>query len=106
MIKLALIQMQLSNNLETNLKKAEEFVVQAAKSGAKIILLPELFENHYFCQEELDENFSLANTFENHPFLPRFQKLAKEHSVVLPVSFFEKSGQAYLNSLAMIDSTG
>ena len=104
--KLATIQIQLATDLKTNVLKAEESVIKAAKAGANIILLPELFENHYFCQEEIDENFALANSAENHPFIPKFQKLAKEFNVVLPISFFEKAGQAYFNSLAMIDADG
>ncbi len=106
MTNLALIQMQLTTQLNTNIEKAQEYVVQAAKSGANIILLPELFENHYFCQQESDSCFSLAHPFENHPFISKFQKIAKEFAVVLPISFFEKSGQAYFNSLAMIDASG
>ncbi|MES2615906.1 MAG: N-carbamoylputrescine amidase [Bdellovibrionota bacterium] len=106
MQKLAIIQMQMSSHLNTNITKAQELVVQAAQTGANIVLLPELFENHYFCQEEKDEFFSLANTLENHPFIPQFQQLALQHKIVLPISFFEKAGQAYFNSLAMINADG
>ena len=104
--KLGIIQMQMSTNLNINLTKAEDFISQAAAQGAQIILLPELFENHYFCQEENDEYFSLAHSVENHPFLNKFQKLAEKLKVVLPVSFFEHHGQCYFNSLAMIDADG
>jgi N-carbamoylputrescine amidase len=105
-VKLAVIQMTCSNKLSENLKKAISKVREAAKKGAKIILLQELFENLYFCQTESDSYFKLANSVENHPFLGKFQKLAKELKVVLPVSFFERAGQAYYNSLMMIDSDG
>lgn len=104
--KLALIQMSMTDRLEENLKKAMDFVRQAAEQGANIIQLPELFENLYFCQEQLPHLFSLANSVEGHPFLSKFQQLAKELNVVLPISFFEKSGPAYFNSIAMIDATG
>jgi N-carbamoylputrescine amidase len=105
-VKCAIVQMSMTDQLELNLKKSMSFVRQAAACGANIILLPELFENLYFCQEQYEHLFALANTVENHPFISRFQELAKELNVVLPISFFEKSGQAYFNSLAMIDATG
>lgn len=104
--KLAAIQVQLSTDLKINIEKMEQQVIKAAKAGANIILLPELFENHYFCQEENDEFFSLANSVEEHPFIYSFQKIAKEFKVVIPVSFFEKAGQAYFNSIAMINTDG
>jgi N-carbamoylputrescine amidase len=103
---LALIQMQISSVMEENVAKAEKLVREAASKGAKIILLPELFQNYYFCQLEREEYFSWAHPLEGHPFLARFQKLAAELGVVLPVSFFETAGQAYYNSLAMFDADG
>jgi N-carbamoylputrescine amidase len=105
-LKLALIQIKLTDQVQTNIEKATQYVEKAAKNGAQIILLPELFEYHYFCQEQLDHLFGLANELEKHPFLPHFQLLAKKLNVVLPVSFFEKSGQAHYNSLAMINADG
>ena len=98
--------MQMSTDLKSNLSKAEHFIEKSAQSHANLILLPELFENHYFCQEEIESAFSLAHAVENHPFLNLFQKLAKKLNVVLPISFFEKSGPAYFNSLAMINNEG
>lgn len=98
--------MQISNDFKANIEKAQEYVIEAANCQADIILLPELFENHYFCQEEKDECFALAHSVEEHPFLSKMQKLAQDLHVVLPVSFFEKAGQAYFNSLAMIDADG
>ncbi len=105
-VKLAVIQMTCSSNINQNVKKAISKVREAAKKGAKIILLQELFENLYFCQTENDACFKLANPVNHHPFLDKFQKLAKELMVVLPVSFFEHAGQAYYNSLMMIDADG
>ncbi len=105
-MKLAVVQMSMSDQLEENLEKAERMVREAAAKGANLILLPELFENLYWCQVQRESYFGLANPFEHHPFLPRFQGLAKELKVVLPVSFFERAGHAYFNSLAMIDSSG
>ena len=103
---LALIQMAVSRSLEDNIQKAEQLVREAAAKGANIILLPELFENHYFCQIEREEFFSWAHPLDQHPFVTRFQKLAAQLGVVLPLSFFEKAGQAYFNSLVLIDADG
>lgn len=103
---LAVVQMSMTDRLEDNVAKAVSLVREAAEKGANIVLLPELFENLYFCQVEREEYFALAHPVENHPFLARFQDLARELGVVLPISFFEKSGQAHYNSLAMIDADG
>ena len=105
-LRLAIVQMSCSDVLEDNLAKAEAFVREAAGEGANVILLQELFENLYFPQLEREELFALAHPVATHPFLERFSALAKELGVVLPISFFEHSGQAYFNSLAMIDADG
>lgn len=106
MIKIAAIQMSMSDNQGENVAKAVAFVTEAAGKGAQIILIPELFQGLYFCQVEREEYFKRAHPVEGHPFLGTFQKLAKDLGVVLPLSFFERAGQAYFNSLAMIDADG
>lgn len=105
-IKLAVVQMSCTDKLAENIAKAERMVREAAANGADIVLLQELFENLYFPQLEREELFALAHPADNHPFIDTFQTLAKELSVVIPLSFFEKAGQAYFNSLAMIDADG
>ncbi len=105
-VRLAVVQMACSDRLEENLDKAEGFVREAAEQGAQIVLLQELFENLYFPQLERDELFALAHPVDDHPFLERFGALAGELGVVLPVSFFERAGQAYFNSLAMMGADG
>ncbi|GIW29451.1 MAG: hydrolase [Meiothermus sp.] len=106
MTKLAVVQMSMTADREQNVAKATQMVRQAAAQGAQIVLLPELFESLYFCQVERERFFALAHPVEHHPFLPHFQQLARELQVVLPISFFEKAGQAYFNSLALIDASG
>ncbi len=103
---LAVVQMAMSEKTEINIERATTFIQQAAQRGAQIVQLPELFENLYWCQTQREEYFAYANEIENHPFLPHFCNLAKELGVVLPISFFERSGQAHFNSLAMIDANG
>lgn len=105
MPKLAVLQMPISANPEDNLSRSCAYIEEAAAQGAHIVLLPELFETHYFCQLERESFFSWAHT-DPHAFLERFQRLAQRHRLVLPISFFEKAGPVYFNSVAMIDATG
>ena len=106
MTRIAIVQMSMSSDPARNVRDAVSFIRDAASRGAKIILLPELFSSLYFCQVEREEYFSWAETLEGHSFLPTFQNLARDLGVVLPVSFFERAGQAYFNSLAMFDASG
>jgi len=105
-MKVAITQFKMSWNIEENLTKAEKIVRKAAEKGANLILLPELFKSPYFCQKEKYEYFDLAEDAESSKTISRFQKLAKELGVVLPVSFFEKAGNVFFNSLVMIDADG
>ncbi|MDA9229232.1 N-carbamoylputrescine amidase, partial [Rhodobacteraceae bacterium] len=81
-------------------------IVQAAKKGANIILLQELFQSPYFCIEYDEKIFHLAQTFENNKVLQEMSELCKKLNVVLPISYFERSNNAYFNSVAVIDSDG
>ena len=105
-VKVAATQMACSNKTNANLAKAEELISTAAKKGAKIILIQELFESQYFCMDQKEELFELAKPMENHPTIQKMSKLAKRLKVVLPVSFFEKANRAYFNSIAVIDADG
>jgi N-carbamoylputrescine amidase len=89
-----------------NLDTAETLVRQAATQGAQVILLQELFAGPYFCKTQDPAHFDLAAPRDGHPMLARFAALAKELGVVLPISFFERAGQAYFKSLVVIDSDG
>ncbi len=89
-----------------NVARAESLVRAAAGRGANVILLQELFESLYFCQDQLAQHFSLAAPFDGNALVARMAALAGELGVVLPVSFFERAGHAHFNSLAMIDADG
>ena len=102
----AAIQMKMSANPAENLKRAEAFVREAAALGAQIVLLPELFERPYFCQERRYEYLEYALPVSENPAVARFQTVAKEFGVVIPVSFFERDGNSLYNSVAMIDTDG
>ena len=100
------VQMQCSPKPEINLDKAETLVRKAAKEGANVILLPELFALPYFCQERRYSNNSFASTTAENPAVIRFAAVAKELGVVLPISYFEKDGNRLFNSVAMLDADG
>ena len=105
-LSLAAIQCALGGPLGENVSKVEALVREAAAKGARVILPPELFEGPYFCTREKDAFFEQARPAERHPTIERFRKLARELRVVVPVSFFEKAGPAYYNSVAMVSETG
>ena len=105
-ITLAATQMACGSDRAANLERAEQLIRQAAAQGANVILIQELFETPYFCQDQLAENFQLACPVEGNAGLAKFQSLARELDVVLPFSFFERDHQAYFNSVAMIDAGG
>ena len=105
-ITIAAIQMQCSTSVEENINKADKMVRKAAASGANIILLPELFERQYFCQERRYEYYDFAKSVEENDAVNHFKKLAKELSVVIPVSFYEKDVNVLYNSVAVIDADG
>ncbi len=89
-----------------NLARAEALVRQAAQGGAQVILLQELFETPYFCIEQDSRHLRLATTLEENPAVAHFAGIARELGVVLPISFFERAGRAYFNSVAMLDADG
>ena len=105
-VKVAATQMSCSWELDQNISKAKNIIVQSAKKGANIILLQELFQSPYFCIEYDEKIFHLAQTFENNKVLKEMSELCKELNVVLPISYFERSNNAYFNSVAVIDSDG
>lgn len=105
-VKVAATQMACTWNREETLKKADRLVREAAKQGAKIILLQELFETPYFCQKHDFTYMDLCTTLEENPAVNHFKEVAKELDVVIPVSFFERAGNTAFNTIAVIDADG
>lgn len=105
-VKIAAVQMSCSRDIKENILKAERLVREAHINGAKIILLPELFERQYFCQERRYDYYDFAKSVEENDAVVHFSKLAKELSVVLPISFYEKDVNNLYNSIAIIDADG
>jgi len=100
------VQCALNGTREENAERVIGHVREAAERGAQVVLTPELFEGPYFCREHDEGFFAWARPVEGNDNLERFRALARELGVVLPFSFFERAGQAYYNSLAMIDADG
>ena len=105
-VKIAAIQMQCSTELQENLEKAEKKIREAAAEGANIILLPELFEREYFCQQRRYDFYHYAKPAEENEAVQMGVRLAKELGVVLPISFYEKEVNNLYNSIACIDADG
>ena len=105
-IKAAAIQMKCSTNHKESLLHAEEMVREAAANGANVILLPELFEREYFCQQRRYDFYQYAETVEENKAVQMGKRLAKELQVVLPISFYEKDVNNLYNSVACIDADG
>jgi len=105
-VMFAATQFACSWDRRANIAKAVEMVRAAAGRGAQIVLLQELFETPYFCQDQLAEHFRLAAPFEGNPLIAQMAELAAKLGVVVPVSFFECAGKSYFNSLAMVDADG
>jgi N-carbamoylputrescine amidase len=105
-LTLAAVQMSCGWDGAANIARAEQLVRQAAARGAQIVLLPELFESPYFCIEQDARHLRLASTVEDNPAVRHFAAVARELAVVLPVSFFERAGPAYFNSVAILDADG
>ena len=105
-VKVSAVQMRLSNCLEDNLKNAESKIREAAANGANIVLLPELFERQYFCQERRYDYYSFAKPTLENDAVKMALRLAKELNVVLLISFYEASGNCTYNTLAYIDADG
>lgn len=105
-VTVGLVQMQCSRVPEENIAKADRLLRQAAAKGAQVILLPELFERQYFCQERQYAYYGYAASVEENAAVRHFRQVAKELQVVIPVSFYEKDGNRLFNSVAMIDADG
>ncbi len=105
-LTVAALQSGFTSDLKRNIEVMDGMVRESAKQGAQIVLMPELFENIYFCTFEKDKFFEMARPLKDHPTIKYFQEVARELKVVLPVSFFEREDQCYYNSLAMIDADG
>ena len=105
-VTVAATQMPCSWDIEANMANAEALVRQATDEGANIVLIQELFATPYFCKDQLEKHFDLAEPVDDSRVIKQMSSLAKELGVVLPISFFEKAGNAYFNSVVVADADG
>ncbi|WMN81756.1 N-carbamoylputrescine amidase [Vibrio parahaemolyticus] len=105
-VKFAALQLTKSWDLEENLAKSKKAIREAAQNGANVILPQELFAAPYFCKKQEAKYFELAEETANSHLIQEMSALAKELGVVIPVSYFEKAGNTFFNSLVMIDADG
>lgn len=106
-ITVAALQLPLGSEDERiNIDAVAHLVELAASKGAQVILPPELFSGPYFCQQEDEALFALARPTLEHPSVIAMRKMAKSLGVAIPVSFFERDGHHYYNTIAMVDADG
>lgn len=105
-LSLGAIQMHMSDDVADNVARAERLVREAAQRGARIILIPELFEGHYFCKDQLPQHQQRATPLDENSTVAHFQNVAKELNVVLPLSVYERAGNALFNTVVMVDADG
>jgi N-carbamoylputrescine amidase len=102
----AALQMAMGGDLDANVATAERLVRDAAAQGAQIILIPELFEDEYFCKDQLPAHLGRARPLGGHPTVEHFRAVAAELGVVLPLSIYERAGQALFNTVVIVDADG
>ncbi|SDN04728.1 N-carbamoylputrescine amidase [Lachnospira pectinoschiza] len=105
-VKVAAVQFACTRNVDENIATADKYVREAAKAGANIVLIPELFERQYFCQERRYDYYDFATSIEDNKAVNHFIELAKELSVVVIVSVYEKDITRLFNSVVVIDADG
>lgn len=96
----------MSDDVAENVTRAERLVREAAQRGARIILIPELFEGHYFCKDQLPQHQQRATPLDENSTISHFQNVARELNVVLPLSVYERAGNALFNTVVMVDADG
>jgi N-carbamoylputrescine amidase len=100
------IQMAMAPDVATNIATAERLVRVAAAEGAQVVLIPELFEGHYFCKDQRAEDLARALPLDGHPTVAYFSRLAAELGVVLPISVYERANNALFNTVVVLDADG
>jgi len=105
-ITVAALQLALNGSEAENIEAVGDLIAEAAQQGAQVILPPELFAGPYFCKTEDEALFALAKSAQESAPVEAMRKLAKTLGVAIPTSFFERDGQHYYNSIAMIGPDG
>jgi N-carbamoylputrescine amidase len=106
MVTVAATQMACGWDWEANIARADALIREAARRGANLVLIQELFETPYFCKDHQPRHFELAKPLDHHPAIEHFRALARELGVVLPVSVFERAQNAFFNTVVVVDADG
>ena len=96
----------IKDNVKENINKSLDLASKAVSQKVNVFLLQELFQTQYFCSTQNSKFFDLAISFPDNEIFEVFSNFCKHHKIVIPISFFEKYGQNYFNSLIVIDSNG
>lgn len=96
----------IKDNVKENINKSLDLAFKAVSQKVNVFLLQELFQTQYFCSTQNSKFFDLAITFPDNEIFEVFSNFCKHHEIVIPISFFERYGQNYFNSLVLIDSKG
>jgi len=105
-VVVAALQTHFSDDMEKDVARVAKLVDEAAGRGAEVVLPPELFQGHYFCRTEDEEHFTRAFPLDRHPAVLAMREAARRLGVVIPTSYFERDGQHYYNSMALVDADG
>src|SRR6201985_1981320 len=105
-LSIGIIQTSYGEDLTANIEKPEAFIREAAGKGAQVVLPSELFQGPYFCTTQDERWFATAFPIDEHPCVKQLMPVAKKLGVAIPVSFFERDGPRYYNSVAMLDADG
>ena len=105
-LTVAAVQMAMVDDVDANVATAERLVRDAHAGGAQVVLIPELFEGPYFCKDIDPEHFGRARPVDGHPTVEHFRAVAAELGVVLPLSIYERAGQATFNTVVVVDADG
>jgi N-carbamoylputrescine amidase len=105
-VTVAATQMACGPDAPANIARAEKLVREAAAQGAQIILIQELFETPYFCQDQIYDYLAYAKPLSENAAIKHFAPIAKELGVVLPISVYERAGQSNFNSIVILDADG
>jgi N-carbamoylputrescine amidase len=105
-VTVAVVQLALGDDVDNNVGRASALVAEAASRGARIVLLPELFASRYFPRTRDAQALALAAPPARSREVQALRLLARTHEVVLPVSYFERDGERFFNSIVMLDADG
>jgi N-carbamoylputrescine amidase len=105
-LTVAAVQMAMADDLAANVATAERLVRKAVADGARLVLIPELFEGPYFCKDMDPVHFDRALPIDGHPTVEHFRGVAAALDVVLPISVYERANNATFNTVVMIDADG